>query len=79
MRIETDVLDPAGAKIAVEGMGIPRGVTVLTGGGFHGKTTLLEALVTTYPLATRVPRRALTFDIRNLEYIMLYLAMAENS
>jgi predicted ABC-class ATPase len=28
----------------VEGMGIPAGVTVVTGGGFHGKTTLLEAL-----------------------------------
>jgi predicted ABC-class ATPase len=28
----------------VTGMGIPRGVTVITGGGFHGKTTLLEAL-----------------------------------
>lgn len=58
MRIETDVLDAAGAKIVVEGMGIPRGITVLTGGGFHGKTTLLEALVTACPLASRVPRRA---------------------
>jgi predicted ABC-class ATPase len=28
----------------VMGMGIPAGVTVLTGGGFHGKTTLLEAI-----------------------------------
>jgi predicted ABC-class ATPase len=28
----------------VEGMGIPEGVTLITGGGFHGKTTLLEAL-----------------------------------
>ncbi len=28
----------------VTGMGIPRGVTLITGGGFHGKTTLLEAL-----------------------------------
>jgi predicted ABC-class ATPase len=28
----------------VEGMGIPEGVTLVTGGGFHGKTTLLEAL-----------------------------------
>ncbi len=28
----------------VTGLGIPRGVTVITGGGFHGKTTLLEAL-----------------------------------
>lgn len=26
------------------GMGIPKGVTMLTGGGFHGKSTLLEAL-----------------------------------
>ncbi|CAK4003174.1 Hypothetical predicted protein [Lecanosticta acicola] len=26
------------------GMGIPRGVILLTGGGFHGKSTLLEAL-----------------------------------
>lgn len=29
---------------AVEGMGLPRGVTVLVGGGYHGKSTLLEAL-----------------------------------
>ncbi|KAK0361704.1 hypothetical protein LTR94_022293 [Friedmanniomyces endolithicus] len=26
------------------GMGVPRGVTLLTGGGFHGKSTLLEAI-----------------------------------
>lgn len=28
----------------IEGMGIPEGVTLITGGGFHGKTTLLEAV-----------------------------------
>lgn len=28
----------------VHGMGIPEGVTLLTGGGYHGKSTLLEAL-----------------------------------
>lgn len=28
----------------VVGMGIPEGVTLLVGGGFHGKTTLLEAI-----------------------------------
>ncbi len=28
----------------VTGMGLPEGVTVITGGGFHGKTTLLEAI-----------------------------------
>ena len=33
---------PDGSKIL--GMGIPRGITLLTGGGFHGKSTLLEAL-----------------------------------
>ncbi len=36
------VLDsPAGP---VRGLGIPRGITVITGGGFHGKSTLLQAL-----------------------------------
>lgn len=28
----------------VRGMGIPRGVTLITGGGYHGKSTLLEAI-----------------------------------
>lgn len=29
---------------AVRGLGIPRGVTLVVGGGFHGKSTLLQAL-----------------------------------
>ncbi|PLX86280.1 MAG: ATPase [Desulfuromonas sp.] len=29
---------------AVRGMGVPRGVTLIVGGGFHGKSTLLHAL-----------------------------------
>lgn len=28
----------------IEGMGIPRGVTLIVGGGYHGKSTLLRAL-----------------------------------
>lgn len=28
----------------VSGMGVRRGVTLIVGGGFHGKTTLLKAL-----------------------------------
>lgn len=28
----------------VKGMGIPRGVTLIVGGGYHGKSTLLEAI-----------------------------------
>ena len=34
----------------LRGMGIPKGVTVITGGAYHGKSTLLEALVrSVYP------------------------------
>jgi len=33
---------PNGEKMA--GMGIPKGITVIVGGGFHGKSTLLHAL-----------------------------------
>ena len=33
---------PCGKQI--EGMGIPQGITVIAGGGFHGKSTLLRAL-----------------------------------
>ena len=29
---------------AIKGMGIPRGVTLIVGGGYHGKSTLLSAL-----------------------------------
>ena len=35
-------LEVEGRKI--RGMGIPKGVTVITGGAFHGKSTLLQAL-----------------------------------
>ena len=42
--IPTEIKDSAGQPIAVTGMGIPRGIVVITGGGFHGKSTLLEAL-----------------------------------
>jgi len=31
---------------AVTGLGIPRGITLIVGGGFHGKSTLLNALET---------------------------------
>jgi len=32
------------AGVTVTGMGIPAGITLICGGGFHGKSTLLEAL-----------------------------------
>ncbi|EIM83239.1 uncharacterized protein STEHIDRAFT_141068 [Stereum hirsutum FP-91666 SS1] len=33
---------PSGREVS--GMGIPEGITLITGGGFHGKSTLLDAL-----------------------------------
>lgn len=40
LRVEMTL--PNGGKIS--GMGIPRGVTLIVGGGYHGKSTLLNAL-----------------------------------
>ena len=30
----------------IKGMGIPQGITLIVGGGYHGKSTLLKALET---------------------------------
>ncbi|SOC37644.1 ABC-ATPase domain-containing protein [Salinicoccus kekensis] len=40
--LETEIELPGGRKIT--GMGIPEGITLIVGGGYHGKSTLLEAL-----------------------------------
>lgn len=32
------------ARLQVRGMLVKRGVTLIAGGGFHGKSTLLEAI-----------------------------------
>jgi predicted ABC-class ATPase len=40
--LETEMVVPNRGKI--KGMGIPNGVTLIVGGGFHGKTTLLNAI-----------------------------------
>lgn len=40
--LETEMNVPYGKPI--RGMGIPKGVTLIVGGGYHGKSTLLEAL-----------------------------------
>ena len=40
--LETEFVLPN--RGAVRGMGIPSGITVIVGGGFHGKSTLLRAL-----------------------------------
>ena len=35
---------PGGPRREITGMGIPKGVTLIVGGGYHGKSTLLQAL-----------------------------------
>ena len=42
LRVSIPVPHPAGSAIA--GMGIREGVTLIVGGGYHGKSTLLEAI-----------------------------------
>ncbi len=41
-RLAVELTLPGGGTIP--GMGIPEGITVIVGGGFHGKSTLLQAL-----------------------------------
>jgi predicted ABC-class ATPase len=47
-RVTCDVPNPIptpdGPQQQIGGMGIPRGVTLIVGGGYHGKSTLLQAL-----------------------------------
>lgn len=40
MEVETETLHHG----LIKGMGIPRGVSLIVGGGYHGKTTLLKAI-----------------------------------
>lgn len=40
--VEVNLSLPSGKTIS--GMGIPKGITLIVGGGFHGKSTILEAL-----------------------------------
>ena len=48
LRVSIDVPHPVsgpqGESVTVHGMGIPKGVTLIVGGGYHGKSTLLKAL-----------------------------------
>ncbi|WP_436861749.1 ABC-ATPase domain-containing protein [Staphylococcus caeli] len=40
--VEVTLSLPSGKNIS--GMGVPKGITLIVGGGFHGKSTILEAL-----------------------------------
>ncbi|MDZ7799680.1 MAG: ABC-ATPase domain-containing protein [Trueperaceae bacterium] len=54
LRVTVDLPHPAdgpgGTATSLTGMGVPEGVTLVVGGGYHGKSTLLRALeVGVYP------------------------------
>lgn len=44
LRVELELPNPVGGSTTIAGMGIPRGVTLIVGGGYHGKSTLLKAI-----------------------------------
>lgn len=52
MKSSTEFLSPDSLRVtmdlphkgAITGMGLPRGITLIVGGGYHGKSTLLNAL-----------------------------------
>lgn len=44
LRVRLSLLHPGDGPREIHGMGIPEGVTLIVGGGFHGKSTLLQAL-----------------------------------
>jgi predicted ABC-class ATPase len=44
LRVELPLEDRRGAPRTARGLGLPEGVTLVVGGGYHGKSTLLRAL-----------------------------------
>ena len=44
LRVALEVPNPVDGASRLSGMGIPRGITLIVGGGYHGKSTLLQAL-----------------------------------
>lgn len=44
LRVELPLAVPRDGRDTVSGLGVPRGVTLVVGGGYHGKSTLLKAL-----------------------------------
>ena len=44
LRVELSLATPHQGRSTLTGLGIPRGVTLVVGGGYHGKSTLLRAV-----------------------------------
>jgi len=44
LQLELKLKHPVNGENTILGMGVPTGVTLITGGGYHGKSTLLKAI-----------------------------------
>ncbi|NOX88375.1 MAG: ABC-ATPase domain-containing protein [Calditrichaeota bacterium] len=44
LKVKMELPNPVNGQTFIEGAGIPAGITLIVGGGFHGKSTLLQAL-----------------------------------
>ncbi len=44
LRVKFEIPDLVCGKKEISGMGIPEGVTLIVGGGYHGKSTLIQAI-----------------------------------
>ncbi len=44
LEVEFNLPNPIGEKKLISGMGIPEGITLIVGGGYHGKSTLIQAI-----------------------------------
>jgi len=44
LRVTFDVPNAVDGAATLSGMGVPKGVTLIVGGGYHGKSTLLQAI-----------------------------------
>lgn len=44
LKLPNPIHGPQGDEFTISGMGIPKGVTLIVGGGYHGKSTLLKAI-----------------------------------
>ena len=53
----------------ISGMGIPKGVTLVTGGGYHGKSTLLNAIER--GIYAHIPRDGREFVITNTDAVKI--------
>ncbi len=69
LRIQLQLKNPLNGQSEISGCGIPQGITLIVGGGFHGKSTLLKALETgIYP---HIPGDGREFVVTNPQAVKI--------